>query len=184
MIHCNSEYKQLLDKIIKSGNEVNGTYELVGEKVEVMLADTSHIKHIFEISDKFEKEFVEAICTMNDKVIGPYQTEKYLFLLPALKKAVKQLKDDCTETRRCTIVFPSEHCFQSIQFLIRENTVNVVCFMRSCDAVKNLPYDIWLCSKLADMFSYYVEGSPYKCHKITMMFGSLHIYKKDLSHVF
>ena len=184
MISCNSDYRELVNIIVRQGNEVNGTYELIGENVNVTFADTEFVKQIFGISDEFEKEFIEAICTMQEKVVGPYQTDKYLFLIPELKVAAKQLTEDCMETRRCTIVFPREHCFQSIQFLLRENTVNVVCFMRSCDAIKNLPYDIWLCSKLADMLSLYIEGSPYKCHRIKMMFGSLHIYKKDLPHVF
>ena len=184
MINCHADYRALLDRICKRGLEVNETYELVGEKVEFALADSERIKVMFDIGDEFEKEFIESICKFQKKVIGPYITEKYFILVPALKEAVAQLKHDCNETRRAVITFPSEHCFQSIQFLVRENTINVVCFMRSCNAIKNLPYDAWLCYKLADMFAYYMnktsKESPYKCHKLTMMFGSLHVFKEDL----
>ena len=187
MICCNSDYKKLLEKICKEGNDVKNTYELLGTKVDVMLSDTKTVKEIFNISDEFESEFVESICKFIPKAIGPYITEKYFLLIPELKAAVDQLKNDCNETRRAVITFPKEHCFQSIQFLVRENTINVVCFMRSCDAVKNLPCDAWLCYKLADMFAYYMnetlKESPYKCHKLTMMFGSLHVYKEDILDV-
>lgn len=187
MIRCNADYKELLVKIYKQGFDVKGTYELVGMKVDIMLASTKTIKEILNVSDEFEKEFIESICKFDPKIIGPYITEKYFMLMPALKATVDQLKDDCGETRRAIITFPREHCFQSIQFLVRENTINVVCFMRSCDAIKNFPYDAWLCYKLADMFAYYMnetlEESPYKCHKLTMMFGSLHVYQEDIANV-
>ena len=139
MIRCNYDYKELLDKIYKRGLDVKDTYEMVGAKVEVMLADTKTVKEIFNINDEFEKEFIEVICKFQEKTIGPYITEKYFMLIPALKVAVGQLKHDCNETRRAVITFPSEHCFQSIKSLVRANTIKEVCFMRSCDAVKNLP---------------------------------------------
>ena len=187
MIRCYEDYKELLVKIYKKGLDVGKTYELVGTKVDFMLAETNSIKEILNISDEFETEFIEAICKFQEKTIGPYITEKYFLLVPELKVAVDQLKSDCNETRRAVITFPKEHCFQSIQFLVRENTINVVCFMRSCDAIKNLPHDAWLCYKLADMFACYmnetVEENPYKCHKLTMMFGSLHVFKEEIKNV-
>lgn len=188
MIRCHKEYKDLLEKIFKVGLDVNDTFEITGEKVDVMLADTDTIKDIFKVSDEFEHEFLESICKFNNKTIGPYITEKYFNLVPSLKVASEQFKKDCIETRRAVITFPKEHCFQSIQFLFRDNTINIVCYMRSCDAIKNLPYDVWLCHKLADMLSYYLTDllgvHPYKRHKLTMMFGSLHAYKEDVEHVF
>ena len=186
-IFCYDNYKMLLGRIAKQGNEVNGTYELVGEKVDVLLTSTDTIKEMFGISDEFEREFVKSVCEFREKIIGPYITEKYFMMVPGIKLAVEQLKDDCTETRRAVVMFPKEHCFQSVQFLLRENTINIVCYMRSCDAVKNLPHDIWLCYKMADIFAYYLnetqEESPYKCHKLSMMFGSLHAYIEDLADV-
>ena len=188
MIRCNSDYKKILFDIYKKGNEVNRTYELLGQKVEIMLANTETIKEVFEISDEFEKEFISAICNFEKKQIGPYITEKYFSLIPDLKVALEQFVNDCNETRRAVISFPKEHCFQSIQFLIRENTINVICYMRSCDVINNLPYDAWLCYKLADILSHYLSKTtgerPYENYKVTMMFGSLHCYIKDMKNVF
>ena len=51
--------------------------------------------------------------------------------------------------------------------------------------LKNLPKDMWLCSKMADILSFYINKTlglhPYKYQKIKMMFGSLHVYAKDLN---
>jgi hypothetical protein len=181
----------LITSFKKSANEVRDTYEIVGGKC-IFLSSTEDIKHLFsnicDITDEFEREFLQAITHFDDKKIGPYITEKYFHLLPSLKEALRHLKEDGIETRRCVIGFPPEHCFQTIQFLLRDNTVNVVCYMRSCDAIKNLPYDAWICSKLADIFSKYLTDlfgiRPYEQHKIRMMFGSLHVYKEDVKDVF
>lgn len=186
MINCNVDYHKLIENISKRGLEVNGTYELVGEKVEFAFANTESIMRMFDISEDFENEFLRSIYEFNKKAIGPYITEKYFMLIPSLKEAAVQLSEDCNETRRAVINFPKEHCFQSIQFLVRENTVNVVCYMRSCNAIKNLPYDAWLCYKLADIFAYEFSKTsgerPYEYHKVIMMFGSLHVFKEDITH--
>ena len=183
MIRCNNDYKNLVKNICKIGNEVNGTYELVGEKVEVMLMDSKNVKEEMNIDDEFEHEFIDAICNFKDKTIGSYITSHYFNLVPAVVNAAMKIYEDNSNTRRAVISFPKEHCFQSIQFLVRENTINIVCFMRSCNAIKNLPYDIWICYKLADMFKHYIETMfdihVYNKYKLTMMIGSLHVFKED-----
>lgn len=186
MIRSKKDYDAILRWLKMSANEVNGTYEYLGITKRI-LGTTAEIMDIFGIRSEFEHEFMQSICTFDKKQIGPYNTEKYFMLIPSLKEAIMQLKDDCIETRRCIINFPPEHCFQSIQFLVRENTVHVICYMRSCDAVKNLPCDIWICSKLADIFKKYLEDMlgmhPNEYHAISMMFGSLHVYKDDVINV-
>ena len=183
---CKEDYLNLIDKIVREANEVNGTYELIGQVCKV-LGTTEEINEIFGISYDFEREFISAIAKFDDKQIGPYDTKKYFMLIPSIKESIIKLKDDCLETRRCVINFPNEHCFQTIQFMVRENTIHVVCYMRSCNVIKNLPHDIWICSKMADIFSKTLSNvtdeHPYKYHSITMMFGSLHIFKEDLNNV-
>ena len=182
-IRSKEDYNKLIEKLKKSANEVNGTYEFIGTSC-LVIGVTEYIKDLFDIDEDFSREFIKSIATFEEKEIGPYITEKYFLLIPALKEAIMQLKNDCIETRRCIIKFPSEHCFQSIQFLIRENTVHVICYMRSCNAIKNLPHDILICSIMADIFSSYakdltgIELYPY--HSISMLFGSLHVFKEDL----
>ena len=189
VIRGNQDYKNIIEKLVKTGNEVNGTYELIAKGLTTKMLSTHDIVGILGLNSNMLDEFISAIMTFEYKTVGPYITEKYFMLMPNLKIAVSQLMRDNISSRRCVIAFPPEHCFQSIQFVLRENTVNAVCFMRSCDAIKNLPYDIWLCSFLADMFSYYITESkivkerPYKEHNISMFFGSLHVYKDDLKDV-
>ena len=190
VLSSKKDYDSLIERLKRGANEVNGTYEFVGKGLKTKLITTEEIIDMFKLDTVMLNDFIKAISNFEETKVGPYITEKYFLLIPDLKAAVSQLKLDCKESRRCVITFPKEHCFQSIQFLVRENTINVVCFMRSCDAIKNLPYDLWLCSFLADMFAKYMEDSaisnekPYKFHSITMSFGSLHVYKEDLSNVF
>ena len=189
VIRGNQDYKNIIDKIVKTGNEVNGTYELIAKGLTTKMMSTQDLIDILGLDVKVLDDFVKAIMTFTHDEIGPYKTEKYFMLIPDLKVAISHLIRDCIESRRCVIQFPPEHCFQSIQFLVRENTINVVCFMRSCDVIKNLPYDLWLCSFLADMFAYYMNEikvaneRPYLEHNISMFFGSLHLYKDDLKNV-
>lgn len=176
----------VLNRIVKAGNEVSGTYEITAT-TESLFVSTPQVKEIFDISDEFEHDFIKAISTFDKTQIGPYITERYFMLIPELKEAMLQLKDDCIETRRCVIQFPKDHCFQTMQFMVRENTVHVVCYMRSCDAIKNFPHDVWICSKMADIFAKYLSDMTgiqvYAEHKITMMFGSLHVFKEDIKNV-
>ena len=190
VIYQQKNYTQLIDKIKREGFDVNGTYELIGKKVELAFMTTDRLKEMLDVDNEFEREFVEAISTFDSKKIGPYITSKYFTLIPSVKKAVKQMKIDCNETRRAVIKFPEEHCFQTIQFILRDNTVNVICYMRSCDAIKNFKYDAWLCSFLGDVFKHEFEKimddvdlAPYLYNKVTMFFGSLHAYKEDIKDV-
>lgn len=181
------QYRELLNKIIKQGNQVGNTYEFLGEKIEFGFFTVHGIIEALGLDTDITDGFMESICTQNPKVVGPFDTSKYMFLVPEIKAAVCQLKDDCPETRRAVIQFPKEHCFQSIQLILRENTVNVVCTMRSCNAIKNLPYDIWLCYQVAETFKYYVKEtlgiSPYTHSVLTMMIGSLHVFVEDAKNV-
>lgn len=176
-------YNELIEEIKKSGDEVVNTLEVCGATCFTS-STTKEIKEMFGISDEFESEFMNAISTFEKKSIGPYITEKYFHILPGIKEAFKHMFHDCYKTRRFVVDFPEDHCFRSVQFLFRDNTINVVCFMRSCDAIKNLPYDMWLCSVMADIVSHYIERytdrRPYDYHFIKMMFGSLHVYKEDI----
>ena len=184
MLQSYDDYEHIISRIKKEGNEVNDTYELSGEVIKVNLATTESIADILKIDDEFTKEFTKSIIKFIPKQLGPYDTSAYFTMIPSLKAALSLLEDDCIETRRCIVKFPESHCFQTIQFLFRENTVNVVCYMRSCNAIKNLRHDIWICSLLGNIFAKQLrdvfDKHPYECQRITMMFGSLHVFKEDL----
>ena len=183
----NQLLQRVVTNIIKKAPAVKDTYELVGEMLEFPLVDTNSLIDMLELDRTVVNGFSWAIANFKDLKLGPFDTSKYFSIIPSIKKCIAQIKDDSNETRRCVIHFPEEHCFQSIQFLVRENTVNVVCFMRSCNAIKNLPYDIWLCSFLADIFGKHYEDvtgeRPYQANKIKMMFGSLHVFREDAKDV-
>lgn len=182
VLRTRGDHNAIVNSLVKTGAEVNGTYEHIGSSVSYA-GTTEMFSQAFDISSAFEYDFIQSISTFEAKQIGPYKTDKYFLLIPSLKEALIQLRDDCVETRRCIITFPPEHCFQSMQFFVREKTVEVVCYMRSCDVIKNLTHDMWICLKMADIFAKYVSDifhvHPYDYHKVTMMVGSLHVFKED-----
>lgn len=176
-------HKNIVARIKARGSEINGTYELTGCGLITHSATTRTIIDELGLDESVIEDFVYHVTNFKEAQIGPYDTSKYLMAVPDARAATNHIEHDCLESRRCVVMFPPEHCFQSIQFLIREGRVDVVCFMRSCDAIKNLPYDVWLCSWLADIFLYNLGKTGAILsdkHKITMSFGSLHVYKEDL----
>ena len=187
-IMCNKHYKELIEMIIQSGNEVNGTYEVIGEQIIVPLITSAGVQVMMDVPNNLKEEFILALDNLETKQIGPYDTSYYLFMVNSVKALTKTILDDCLETRRAVIQFPVSHCFQSIQFLIRENTIHVICTMRSCNAIKNLPMDMWICGYLADIYREAVKKvfgiSLYDTYKITMNIGSLHVFKEDINDVF
>lgn len=71
-------------------------------------------------------------------------------------------------------------CTVCTQLMIRNDRLNFLVFQRSCDMYRGLPYDLlWHChliEKFTDQIkSIYSEVEP---GSLTMVFGSLHIYKE------
>jgi thymidylate synthase len=69
-------------------------------------------------------------------------------------------------------------CSLSYQVMIRENKVDLIYTMRSCDLLTHFPIDVCLALLLQDWFVN--ELSQYTTGTFTIFMGSLHAYKKDL----
>ena len=89
-------------------------------------------------------------------IYGPYDMTKYHDIFDKLDNAIELLSTDNINTRRAILQFDKEHCFQYIQFLIRNNKLTVICNMRSCNVNENYKSDIFICSILADRFKKYI----------------------------
>ena len=76
-------------------------------------------------------------------------------------------------------------CTNNIQFLIRNNKLEMIVQMRSSNFVTLLPYDAFMFSTFY-FFVYYELVRTYpdlKFGKIHMQVASLHMYEKDIEHV-
>lgn len=103
------------------------------------------------------------------------QLENVLDLLtrkPTTRQAVIQLFD----ANDLTVVKKDIPCTCTLQFLIRNNRLNLLVYMRSNDAYIGLPHDIFSFTMLQEIIAckLQLDVGPYK-----HMVGSLHLYESD-----
>jgi thymidylate synthase len=105
----------------------------------------------------------------------PSQWERLVTLLRAerhSRRAVLQLFDSQTGLDADTKDAP---CTCSIQFMIRDDRLHAIVYMRSNDAIWGLPYDIFLFTMLQELLALELDtelGSYFH------LVGSLHLYKR------
>ena len=97
-IMCNKHYKELVEMIIQSGNEVNGTYEVIGEQIIVPLITSAGVQVMMDVPINLKEEFILALDNLETKQIGPYDTSHYLFMVNSVKALTKSILDDCLLT--------------------------------------------------------------------------------------
>lgn len=166
-----------------AGQKVNNTKELINDTTKFVDITTAEIINTFDIDLSFTMNFEYDVKNKIDGIYGPYIMSKYHDIFDKLDEAMKTLTDDNINTRRCILQFDINHCFQYIQFLIRNNKLIVICNMRSCNVDENYKSDIYICSILADRFKT-VYANKFRTtlnqtHDIIMNVGSLHSFIKE-----
>lgn len=184
----------------------NGTKELIGivlqmEEVtdeyfthdalhtaEMVLNECICIHAIGNTDDKFmgEGQKQAAINELRSKVIDGYYIHAYSEVVSKFMYGMEELTDkDISEvwtTRQFSVMFEQLHCFQSIQFLVRDNGVHIMVNMRSCDFDNKFKPDM----ALAYLLGRTLKATLVRKHYITsdgeismtISIGSLHKYVK------
>jgi thymidylate synthase len=146
------------------------------------LAGSNELKFIEHYISAYKKEtddgntiygaYGPRIFNMRDQFNQIDNVTKLLTDNPSTRKAVIQLFD--------AMDLQDKHkeipCTCTLQFLIRENKLNLYVSMRSNDAFKGLPHDVFAFTMLQEIMSVKLSvdlGSYY--HSV----GSLHLYKRD-----
>ena len=164
------------------GEDVRDTKEIINHSSTYHDITTAEILKTFDLDLSLTMNFEYDIDNKIINTYGPYEMTKYHNIFDNLREAMQNLITDNINTRRCVIQFDKEHCFQNIQFLIRNNKLIVICNMRSCNVIDNFKSDIYICSILADRFKkLYVNmfsKSLEQTHDIIMNIGSLHRFKE------
>lgn len=165
------------------GKEVNNTKEMINNSTTYYNITTAEILNTFDLDLSLTMNFEYDVDNKIINKYGPYEMTKYHNIFDNLREAMQNLITDNINTRRCVIQFDKEHCFQNIQFLIRNNKLIVICNMRSCNVIDNFKSDIYICSLLADRFKKIYANmfskSLEQTHDICMNIGSLHIIKEE-----
>lgn len=159
--------------------ETADTVELVGVRVEYKNTTAMTILHASLAGTSVEDFYniVSMASNLKKATIGPYITEHYfdMFRQLAVIEDDIRFKRKNAESRQFVISFERLHCFQSIQFLIRGNTIFAIANMRSCNAKDNLAMDAALVAYCAQR----IRSTGWQDAEIhvIMNIGSLHIFR-------
>lgn len=77
-------------------------------------------------------------------------------------------------------------CTTGMQFLVRDNKLNMMVFMRSQDVVWGMPYDIFTFSAIAkymQLHLYQTHGVPVGTGWLNVHVGSFHLYERHYENV-
>lgn len=177
------DLKSLESKILTFGIETSSTRELIGERVVVSNGGYDEIAKSYAADGNIVLKLL--YCSIAKKVTkaGPFLTHHYFDMFKQLSGICNYIKGsmndqpEVLESRQFIIKFEPKHCFQSMQFLLRGDTVYIISNMRSCNFKKNLLYDVLLSALCANMVKQIVQA---KGICVIMNIGSLHIFKEDI----
>lgn len=165
--------RSMLNELGKAVVVVGNTMEVTGVMFTLENVKKKHIIKGFKIHPLNAEDFMNMVKGKTFDNIFGYISHEYQSQYEALDMRVIPMIQKDPNTRQAVLIFESAHCFQSIQFLKRGDTVKVVCFMRSCDIEQKLPYDMLFLHMLGKKVAKAVG-----CENVTISvaFGSLHRY--------
>jgi len=101
-----------------------------------------------------------------------------------LPYAIAKLQED-PQTRQAVVLIwetPWQHtkdimCTLTLQFILRDNFMNMIVNMRSSDIYLGLPYDFYVFSQIQNLMCHHLKCTP---GFLQFNFGSSHMYERDL----
>ena len=181
-IQAPGKVRLLFSDLISSGNLVANTREFANIRLvfpmlerdkdwwKALGANVNEVEHLMVAIENEDRFYFSEI----------YHARHYCFLKDAIEEAKAHFVTDGGQTRRAVINFPSIHCFESIQCLLRGFECIITVNMRSCNAYKNLMNDAYLAYLVSRKILSWV--SAVGCSMI-MNIGSLHLFKEDINNV-
>lgn len=124
--------------------------------------------------------FENAMAGKSDKIVGTYNIGRYTGMFAAIQQIADNLTIDKIESRQFSVVVEANHCFQSIQLLIRENDIYAIANMRSCNLEVNFLLDAFLtykCGTLLAAACFNKNLKKINAINLIMNIGSFHIFK-------
>ena len=147
-------------------------------------------------SYKIRLDLWQSLMSKKDGEKFDYTYSERINYCHQLDNAIAALKDDIHSRRAMIMIFKPEDtmessgfatripCSISYQFLIRNNKLIIIYFIRSNDYFKHFAIDIWLANALQEyMVEQLKEKYPQlKVGSLNYYCGSFHAYNEDLSN--
>lgn len=173
-------FKDIEKNIMK--HETPTTFEAVGAHFKLKDLTNEAFKELgLNMTDAYN--IVKYATCGEETSVGPYIISHYIDMFKQLKNLSEVITEGDIWSRQYVIQFPAIHCFQSIQFLFRDNEVFVVVNMRSCNFRKNFLMDVFLSYYCGVTLAQAIE-EKYECTMdrihVIMNIGSLHIFKNEV----
>lgn len=163
--------QEILDRVDRSGLNPGNSYKIRMDLWQKLMSKKD--------GDKFDYTYSERINYVRQ-----------------LDNAIAALKDDIHSRRAMIMVFRPEDtqesmgyqtripCSVSYQFLIRNNKLMVIYYIRSNDYFKHFAIDIWLTHAIQDYICQQLQGiyPGLKVGSLNYYAGSFHAYNEDLSN--
>jgi len=206
----NELYPKLLDRIIKQGEiireaktietqslcfqisnllpsftlykNLNFNYSSLVMKRLQILNGTADIG-VLCFYDSSIKNKIDPLTGLYDGAYGPRIKSQMDYIYQLLKRestsrrAVISIYNQNDQNKDLTFDVPSTVC---LQFLLRKNKLNLICYMRSNDFWNGLPFDVGIFSFLQEIMASWLKV---KLGNYIHLAGSAHIYLKDLQKV-
>lgn len=170
----------LLSFILYKNSDFNYS-SLIMKRLQI-LNGTADIKALCFYDSSIENK-LDPLTSLYDGAYGPRIKSQmdYIYQLlkrdPTSRRAVISIYNQKDQNENLTFDVPST---VSLQFLLRKNKLNLICYMRSNDFWNGLPFDVSIFGFLQEVMASWLKV---KLGTYIHFVGSAHIYLKDLQKV-
>jgi len=179
-----------LDRLLYSEARGLNIFQCIGQFLWITQGNFNleAIKYYQPISEKFSSDGVRVIGAYGPRLFG-------IEHLNQMKHVADILADDPSKRRAVASIYLPQFdqhglaneevpCTLNLQYLVRDQKLQTVIYMRSQDAFKVLPYDVFIFTMLQE----YLQNLLKPEHDITLgkynhFAGSFHIYDADVPKV-
>ena len=196
-----SSYKSIIDAVLASGLETPSRYgptrEVLGMSLILPAGRMVRRKGISEalgwmeltqlIAGVFDPEALKKVAPKAQHELFTSQMAYGPRLKDQMHNVIRTLRRDPLSRQAVLFVGKPEDgptsdlpCTETIQLLLRDESLNAVVSMRSWDLIKGLPYDLMMFGGLVQALAAVLDRDP---GWVRVTAGSAHVYEEDLERL-